>query len=89
MHLEERSKILENISNALAQNGKLVIVDGKRPDKWPSLLLKIFVALSSPYGLTEKYLNSNTPEIVERLFKNVTFEEIYGGLLYITSGEKK
>jgi len=48
----------------------------------------LFVKLSSPYGLTEAYFDNSTPEQVSRLFKNVTFEDIYGGLLYIISGEK-
>ncbi|MDH3636204.1 MAG: methyltransferase domain-containing protein [Gammaproteobacteria bacterium] len=87
-YLEERSNVLEKISNALVHNGKLVIVDGKRPDKWPPLLFKIFVRLSSPYGLTDRYFDNDTPEIVSRLFKNITFEEMYGGLIYITSGTK-
>jgi hypothetical protein len=69
-------------------NGKVVIVDGKRPQKWPSFLFKLFVKLSSPYGLTESYFDNNTPEIVSRLFQDVTFEDMYGGLLYITTGEK-
>ena len=87
-YLGERTKVLEKIYKSLVNNGKVVIVDGKRPQKWPSLLFKLFVKLSSPYGLTESYFDNNTPEIVARLFQNVTFEDMYGGLLYITSGEK-
>ena len=64
-----------------------MIVDGKHPNRWPTWLFKIFVRLSSPYGLTEDYFNSNTREIVERLFESSTYEEVYGGLLYILSGE--
>jgi ubiquinone/menaquinone biosynthesis C-methylase UbiE len=87
-YLEERTKVLEKIYKSLVNNGKVVIVDGKRPQKWPSFLFKLFVKLSSPYGLTESYFDNNTPEIVSRLFQNVTFEDMYGGLLYITTGEK-
>ena len=88
-YLGERTKVLEKIYKSLVNNGKVVIVDGKRPEKWPSLLFKLFVKLSSPYGLTESYFDNNTPEIVSRVFENVTFENMYGGLLYITSGEKE
>ena len=87
-YLEERANILEKIHKSLVNNGTIVIVDGKQPQKWPLFLFKLFVKLSSPYGLTESYFNNNTPEIVSKLFKNVTFEDMYGGLLYITSGEK-
>lgn len=88
-YLQAREHILEKIYKALVDNGKVVIVDGKRPQKWPSLLFRLFVKLSSPYGLTESYFDSNTPEIVSRIFQNVTFEDMYGGLLYITSGQKR
>jgi hypothetical protein len=65
-----------------------VIVDGKKPKKWPSFLFKIFIKLSSPYGLTESYFDDNTSKLVSKLFQDSTFEEMYGGLLYITSGRK-
>lgn len=87
-YLDDRENVLEKIYKSLLNNGKVVIVDGKRPQRWPSFLFKLFVKLSSPYGLTESYFDNNTPELVSRLFKNVTFEDMYGGLLYITSGEK-
>jgi len=87
-YLEEREKVLEKIYKSLLNNGKVVIVDGKRPQKWVSFLFKLFVKLSRPYGLTESYFDNNTPDLVSRLFMNVTFEDMYGGLLYITSGEK-
>lgn len=87
-YIKERDEVIEKLYEALVDGGRLVIVDGKRPNSWPTWLFKIFVRLSSPFGLTEDYFNSNTWEIVERLFENPTFEEIYGGLLYISSGEK-
>jgi len=87
-YLQEREAILKKIYNSLVINGKIVIVDGKRPQGWPLPLFKLFVSLSSPYGLTESYFDNNTSELVSYLYQNVTFEELYGGLLYITSGEK-
>jgi len=87
-YIHEREKVLENIYESLVDHGRVVIVDGKRPKKWPSYLFKLFVKLSSPYGLTESYFDASTPDLVSRLFQNVTFEDMYGGLLYITSGEK-
>ena len=87
-YLEQREHVLKKIYKSLLNNGKVVIVDGKRPQRWPSFLFKVFVKLSSPYGLTESYFDNNTPKLVSRLFQNVTFEDMYGGLLYITSGEK-
>jgi len=87
-YLEEREKVLEKINKSLLNNGKVVIVDGKKPERWPSFLFKLFVKLSKSYGLTDSYFDNNTPDLVSRLFKNVILEDMYGGLLYITSGEK-
>lgn len=86
-YIQERREVIENISNILADGGRLVIVDGKLPSNWPTWLFKGFVKLSSPFGLTEDYFNNYTWRIVEMLFENTTFEEVYGGLLYISSGE--
>lgn len=82
----EREKVIENISKALVPGGRLVIVDGKRPDRWPVWLFKLFVWFSSPFGVTQDYFDSHTWESVERFFQDTTFEEVYGGLLYISSG---
>ncbi len=88
-YLNKREAVLEIIYRSLEDRGKVVIVDGMRPQRWPAFLFRLFVKLSSPYGLTESYFDNNTPELVARLFQNVTYEEMYGGLLYIISGEKQ
>lgn len=85
-YLNQREEIIEKISQSLVPGGRLVIVDGKRPEKWPKWLFKLFVRISSPYGLTEEYFDARTWEVVERVFENYTFEEVYGGMLYIVSG---
>jgi demethylmenaquinone methyltransferase/2-methoxy-6-polyprenyl-1,4-benzoquinol methylase len=85
-YVRERERVIENISKALVPGGRLVIVDGKRPDRWPSWLFKLFVWCSSPFGVTEDYFDSHTWESVGRYFENPTFEEGYGGLMYLSSG---
>ncbi|MHC4906898.1 MAG: class I SAM-dependent methyltransferase, partial [Planctomycetota bacterium] len=56
-YLEDREEVLRRIHKSLVDHGKIVIVDGKKPKKWPSFLFKIFIKLSSPYGLTESYFD--------------------------------
>lgn len=85
-YVDERDKILENISKSLAPNSRLVIVDGKQPHRWPLWVFKLFVWASSPFGVTQDYFDNHTWEYVERYFSDTTFEEVYGGLLYISSG---
>ncbi len=86
-YINERDKVIESISHALVQGGRLSIVDGKRPTKWPLWLFKLFVRLSSPFGITQDYFDSRTWESVERYFHDVTIEEYYGGLIYICTGK--
>ncbi len=85
-YVPEYEGVVERASHALVPGGRLVIVDGKRPKRWPLWLLKLFVWVSQPFGLTLDYFDAHPWESVERLFKETAFEEVYGGLLYISSG---
>jgi len=85
-YLDERNRIIEKISHILEPEGRLAIIDGKHPSRWPSWLFKLFIWLSSPYGVTEDYFNSDTRELVERYFQNITYKEVYGGLIFILAG---
>ena len=49
-------------------------------------LFKLFVWSWSPFGLTEEYFDSQSWKLVERFHQDTTFEEVYGGLLYISAG---
>lgn len=82
----EYERVIENALRALVPGGRLVIADGKRPERWPSWLLRLFVWVSRPFGLTFDYFDAHPWESVDRLFKETAFEESYGGLLYISSG---
>jgi demethylmenaquinone methyltransferase/2-methoxy-6-polyprenyl-1,4-benzoquinol methylase len=75
-YIPERDRVMERIAHTLVPGGRVVIVDGKRPDRWPQWFFKLFVWFSSRFGVTEEYFDGHTWESVER----------YGGLLYISSG---
>ncbi len=85
-YIPERNRIMERLTQVLVPGGRIVIVDGKRPERWPRWLFKLFVWCSSPFGLTSEYFDGRTWELVERFFQDATFEEMYGGLLYLSSG---
>ena len=44
------------------------------------------VWLSSAFALTEEYFDGRAWEPLERYLQGTTFEEAYGGTVYITSG---
>lgn len=82
----EYERVIEKAALALVPGGRLVIVDGKRPEHWPSWLLRLFVWVSRPFGVTFDYFDTHPWEAVDRLFQETAVEEMYGGLLYISSG---
>jgi demethylmenaquinone methyltransferase/2-methoxy-6-polyprenyl-1,4-benzoquinol methylase len=85
-YVADYERAIEKAAHALVPGGRLVILDGKQPERWPSWLFKLFVWLSRPFGLTPGYFGHPCWESVERFFQDVAFEEMYGGLMYISAG---
>ncbi len=85
-YIAESDRLIEAVSHALAPGGRLAIVDGKQPERLPSWLFKVVLWLARPFGVTRDYFDRHTWESVERHFQKSTFEQMYGGMLYISSG---
>ena len=85
-YVAEFEPVIEKASQALVPGGRLVILDGKQPDGWPIWLFKLFVWLFRPYRLNLDYFAGHPWEAVARYFQEVDYEELYGGLMYISSG---
>ncbi|MFQ5991904.1 MAG: class I SAM-dependent methyltransferase [Nitrospiraceae bacterium] len=85
-YVPEYEHVIERAKHALVPGGRLVILDGKWPERWPFWLLKVFVWLFRPFGLTLDYFDSHPWESVARLFVETAFEEMYGGAIYVSSG---
>ena len=82
----EYDRMIETVSHVLVPGGRLVIMDGKHPERWPLWLLKLFVRLGRPFGLTLDYIKHRPWESVERYFQEPALEQMYGGMAYISSG---
>jgi demethylmenaquinone methyltransferase/2-methoxy-6-polyprenyl-1,4-benzoquinol methylase len=78
--------VIKAASQALVPDGRLAILDGKRPEHLPSLVFKLIVRLSRSFGVTSDYFDKRTWESVERYFRETAFEQMYKGMLYISSG---
>ena len=61
-------------------------MDVKSPDRWPAWLFKIFVWLGKPFGVTFDYFENQPWESVESHLQETSFEQMYGGAIYISSG---
>jgi ubiquinone/menaquinone biosynthesis C-methylase UbiE len=85
-YIADHVSVIEKISRALVPGGRLVILDGKKPDGWPMWLFEGFVWLFRPFRLNLDYFAGHPWESVDRFLQDAAFEESYGGLMYISSG---
>jgi demethylmenaquinone methyltransferase/2-methoxy-6-polyprenyl-1,4-benzoquinol methylase len=85
-YITDYDRVIKAASHALVPGGRLVIMDGKRPTRLPSWVFNLIVWLSRSFGVTSDYFDKHSWESVERYFRETAFEEMYGGMLYISSG---
>ena len=85
-YIRDYDRVIRAASHALIPGGRLVIMDGKRPERLPSWVFNIIVRLSRSFGVTRNYFDKRTWESVERYFRETAFEQMYGGMIYISSG---
>ena len=79
--------MIESASHALVPGGRLVILDGKQPERLPPWLFKLTLWLARPFGVTLHYFNRfpHIRESMERYFQETASEQMYGGMVYISS----
>jgi demethylmenaquinone methyltransferase/2-methoxy-6-polyprenyl-1,4-benzoquinol methylase len=89
-YIPEYDRVIKAASQSLMPGGHIAIhiaiLDGKQPDNLPSWLFKIVLKLGGPFGYTPDYFNVRPWESVERYFRETSFEQRYGGMIYILSG---
>lgn len=71
----EYDRVIETVSDALSPGGRLVVMDGKHPTGWPPWLLKLFVCVGRPFGLSHDYIKRRPWESIERHFQKTDLEE--------------
>jgi demethylmenaquinone methyltransferase/2-methoxy-6-polyprenyl-1,4-benzoquinol methylase len=80
----EFDKVLERGARALAPGRRWVVLDYKMPSNWLRHLAPLFLALGSSFGAL---MQRHVWESVERHLENTRMLELYGGFVYIVSGE--
>jgi demethylmenaquinone methyltransferase/2-methoxy-6-polyprenyl-1,4-benzoquinol methylase len=85
-YIADYDRVIKAALHALVPDGRLAIMDGKRPERLPSWVFNLIVRLSRSFGVTSDYFDKRTWESVERYFRETAFEQMYGGMLYISSG---
>jgi ubiquinone/menaquinone biosynthesis C-methylase UbiE len=83
----EYDMIIQKGAAALLPDARFVIVDFKKPDKWPMWMIKSFVILTRPFGVSLDIAGRHPWESVARYMTMVEFRELYFGALYLCVGE--
>lgn len=85
-YISDHDRVIEAASRALVPGGRLAIFDGKKPERLPAWVFNLIVRMSRSFGVTSDYFDKRTWESVDRYFRETAFEEMYGGMLFISSG---
>jgi demethylmenaquinone methyltransferase/2-methoxy-6-polyprenyl-1,4-benzoquinol methylase len=86
--MPEYDLIIRNGAEALAPGGRFVVADFRRPDSWPEWLVRLFVLIMSPFGVTMDLAERHPWESIERYLRVAALEEHYFRGVYISAGEK-
>jgi len=83
----EYDRIIENGAKALSSNGRFVILDLKKPHKWPMWLIRMGILTTEPFGVSLDLMVRHPWESINRYLANQMFTELYWGFAYISVGE--
>lgn len=84
----EYEEVIKGAAHALADGGRFVLLDFKKPERWPLWVIKLGVAITRPFGVTLDLAERKPWEVMEKYFSKVTVTELYGGFVYIAAGQK-
>jgi ubiquinone/menaquinone biosynthesis C-methylase UbiE len=87
--VEEYDKIIKRGAAALAPGKRLMVLDFKLPDNWPMWLIKFFVILTRPFGVTLDLADRHPWEAIEKYLDLKAFKNFYFGAIYVAAGEKR
>lgn len=85
--IPEYDKVIQRGAAKLLPGGRFVLVDFKKSDKWPMWLLKLFVILTRPFGVSLDLADRHPWESVARHMALIEFKELYFGGIYLCIGE--
>ena len=84
----EYDRVIADAADALAPGGRLVIYDFKIPADWPEWRITIQMRIRARFGQTRDLEDRRPWESVATRFPIHSMEELYGGLAFLSVGEK-
>lgn len=85
----EYEKVIRAGWDALKPGGCFVILDLKLPDNWLLRLMPIIVQTMRAFGVTLDLGSRHPWEALKKHFGNGSMTELYGGLAYIATAERR
>lgn len=82
----EFDRVIQNCASALPAGKRCVILDFKKPDKWPDWSIQTYVMLTKPFGVTLDLADRHLRESIRRHMDLIDFKEFYFGAIYICVG---
>lgn len=85
----EYERVIENAAMALTPDKRMVVLDLKRPDRWPMWAIRLGVFLTAPFAVSLDITDRHPWEAMQRHFEKFWMTELYLGAAYIAVGEVK
>lgn len=81
-------EIIQRGSEALAPQGRMVVADLRKPDRWPMWIVNFMVWITRPFGTSLDITRRKPWEAIQTHLTKTSFTKLYGGFTYISTGEK-
>ena len=86
--IPEYEEVIRRGAETLAPQGRMVIADMRKPDRWPSWIVNFMVRITQPFGTSLDITLRKPWEAMERYLANTGVTKLYGGFSYISWGKK-
>ena len=80
--------VIKKVHDALKKGKKFALLDFKMSKGPARIFAPLIVACTKPFAADEKYLKATAWKSMEKYFEKTTFQEGWGGFLYLSIGKK-
>ncbi len=85
----EYEAVIARAAAALVPDGRLVVLDFRKPDNWPSWLVRFGVLITKPFGVSLDLTARKPWEAMKKFFPHMSMRLLFGGVVYLAVGQKQ